>query len=161
MDMLTITSVSPTFRRVKYTKAGKEFMQNQPNNVKEAFAVAEYCMLENKYTNLVINKKGYAVQYKGENGKHCYKIKKASYNWKKDILEYSLDSKAQDKMSFNLKHDKETAKRMSNHVRMMKYDTTGVMALRLNLDLIELLENQAKKLYEKPNLFQRIFHKLK
>ena len=161
MDVLTINSVSPTFHGVKYTKAGKEFLYNQSAKVKSDLMVAEYCMLENKYTNLIINKKGYAVQYKGNNGKHCYKIKKATYDWKKDILEYSLDSKMQDKMSFNLRHDKETAKRMSKHVRMAKYDTTGATALHLNLDLIELLENQAKKLYEKPNIFQQIFHKSK
>ena len=155
------TNTNMAFRGVRYTKAGKDFIKNLPEDVQKTLALAEYCMLDNKYTNLIVNKNGYAVQYQNEKGKHCCKIKNAHYNWKRDIVEYQIKDKNQDKFVFNLKQEPELAKRISKCIREAKYDKSGVGVLRINISLIDLLERQAKNLLHKPNIFEKLINKIK
>ena len=95
------------FGRVKYTAAGRKFVQSQSQETQKILKNAEGRMKNFKYTNLVVNANGYSIQHLGENGKHCYSIDKILFSVFKDVIFHVKTSDGIfNKIKFNLNHDK-------------------------------------------------------
>ena len=73
--MLNKINDSVSFQGVKYTSAGKAFVQKQSQEVRSTLEAAEKKMKNFKKANLIVNKNGYAIQTREDDGIHCYKIK--------------------------------------------------------------------------------------
>ena len=77
-----------TFTGVKYTAAGKEFVKSQSKQVQDLLLNAEKKMKKYKYTNLVVNSDGYAIQYANADGIHSCKINNVLYSCDDDVTYY-------------------------------------------------------------------------
>lgn len=158
--MSNITPVSPSFEGVKYTRKGIAFALSQPKNVRETLALAEYNMRYNKYAHLIVNKEGYAVQYKNMEGKHSCKVKSASYNWKSDVIEYKVKGKDADTFVFDMKQNPKDGQRCAANARMASFGDFEEGLLLMHIDLVNFLESQAREMIEKPGVVRKFINKI-
>ncbi len=74
-----------TFTGIKYTSAGRLFAESQSPQTQEILTRAEKMMKNHRYTNLVVNKNGYAIQFADASGRHSYKIDEVLYGCQNNV----------------------------------------------------------------------------
>ncbi len=88
-----------TFTGIKYTSAGRIFASNQSKKSQVLLQKAEKEMKNYRYTNFVVNKNGYSIQYADETGKHSTQLKDIRFTCDNDVI-FILKNKQRLRFSF-------------------------------------------------------------
>ena len=96
---------SISFGAVKYTRAGKQFLNNQSQETQKIIAKAAKKMRNYKKSNLLISKNGAAIQLKEQGGVQAYHINEVTYTIYNDVIYRLQNSKGAKKMVFNIPSD--------------------------------------------------------